>query len=74
MKVYTITISLYKRLVSIDEETDEILKKLPNREASDFVRDAVKLKARTLSTDEPKRKEQEPAKVEEKIPTVRIKA
>ncbi len=58
---------MYKRLISVDEESDNILKQQPAKKASKFVRDAIKLKAKTLSTDEPA-----PKPEERKIPTVRI--
>lgn len=43
---------LLKRLISFDEESENILKQQPEKKASEFVREAVKLKAKTLSTPE----------------------
>ncbi len=52
----------------MDSEADAIIDQIPQKKKSAFVRDAVKLKAKTLSTDEPA-----PKVEEKKIPTVRIR-
>lgn len=56
---------MYKRLVSLDDECETILKQLPEKKASNFVREAVKLKARTLQGDV--------KEAPKPIPTVRIR-
>ena len=56
------------RTYTIDEDAEAILKEIPKKKKSEFVREAIKLKARTLESDE-----KQPQKQAEKpIPTVKI--
>ena len=57
------------RTYTIDEDAERILKEIPKKKKSEFVREAIKLKARTLEGDA----KEPPKQVEKPIPTVRIR-
>lgn len=56
---------MLKHLFTLDDESTDILKQLPEKKKSEFVRAAIKLKAKTL--------ENEPKPEEKPIPVVRIR-